>query len=164
MKRIQMLLVAFISFASAGCLSSTIANSGHRLSAYKTRNEVDACFGQPRTVVEIDGELKATYVTRKKVADSHDLWMASAYAIITLGLSEPPLIAYYSGASAYFAVVGREINFTFDKQGSVIECSPRDDRFADTRAQKRFRAKLLGEEIEEETKKNEADEKKEEAP
>lgn len=120
MKRIVLLFVACVCFSTTGCLSAVIAESGKRLSNNATREELDACFGQPRKVEDIDGEVKLTYITRKKISDGSDSIFLAWY---TLGLSEPPLIAYYSLAALYHMIAGQEITYTYNKSGHLIEYS-----------------------------------------
>ncbi len=128
MKRILSLLVACVCFSSTGCLSGIIAESGKHLSGRETREELDACFGEPRKVEEIDGEVKVTYVTRKKIADPHGMTDAFLGAVITLGLSEPLNLMFTSGSFTFYTITGREVTYIFDKQGRLIEYSPDHSR------------------------------------
>ncbi len=154
MKRIVLLLVACVCFSSLGCLSGFIAGSGKMLSGFENREKVDACFGQPHKVEEIDGEFKATYITRKKIADPNGEYGTQAWALFTLGLSEPPLLAYFSGNVIYYTIAGKEITFTFDKRGRVIEYTP-TERVNDW-PRMRYESRLKAEEEERKQKEEEA--------
>jgi YD repeat-containing protein len=122
-KRIGLLLLIASLPATGGC-SLMIARSGLDLDRFKTREQVQGCFGHPITTGTEEGKTFECYRTHRKISDETGYKMNLGMGVaMTFGIGEVIAFPYELILVGRRTIVGQEVWFSYDEQGRVISRS-----------------------------------------
>ena len=114
----ELLLIA-TALSTPGC-SAFIALSGTSLQVLSRREQVHDSFGEPSVTQKERDKVVEEYRTRRKLSEPSAVGNLMAF-VGTVGLSEFIAFPYELYQLGKTAVVGHELQFTYDETGAIIE-------------------------------------------